>query len=214
MTDVGARPRVRGDLRLLTGFAVLGLLTGIAAKAGDESGWRWAADLGSDPAAWVLAVALIGRYAPTSALAALRGAVFFAAMTVAYYGWAAWVLDMGSDRDLVVIWLMLSATAVATFSAVIWWSTRRPGPAAGALVALGAATAQVGGAVHRLHLWADGALVELVNPVQAVVEVATALVMALVLPRHRSTRIWAVLLIVPAVAVAGRLLDVLSDVLR
>ena len=48
-------------LWLLPGVALLGVLAGVAAKAADESGLRWAADLGSYPAAWVLAVALLGR---------------------------------------------------------------------------------------------------------------------------------------------------------
>ncbi|TFV44632.1 hypothetical protein [Blastococcus sp. TF02A-35] len=43
--------------------ALAGVLAGVAAKAADESGWQWAADLGTYPAAWVLAVALLGRCA-------------------------------------------------------------------------------------------------------------------------------------------------------
>jgi hypothetical protein len=68
---------------LLPGVALLGLLAGVAAKAADESGLRWAADLGSYPAAWVLAVALLGRAAWSVPAAAARSAVFFAAMSVA-----------------------------------------------------------------------------------------------------------------------------------
>jgi len=63
MTVHDAPPRRRAGLRLLATFAGLGVLAGVAAKAADESGWRWAADLGSYPAAWVLAVAVIGRSA-------------------------------------------------------------------------------------------------------------------------------------------------------
>jgi hypothetical protein len=198
MTDVRARPRVRDDARLLTLFAAIGVLAGIAAKAGDESGWRWAADLGSDAAAWVLAVALIGRYAPTVALAALRAATFFAAMTVAYYGWAVAVLGFGYEPDLIAAWLALSATAVAVFAAGTRWATSRPGVLPGAFLGLVAGTVLVGGAVRRLWLWTDGSLVaELVNPVQAVIEVVAVLVVTLVLPRHRSTRLWALALTLP-----------------
>lgn len=196
MSAVVARPGVRDELRPLLVCAALGLVAGVAAKAADESGWRWAADLGSYPAAWVLAVALIGRFAPTAVLAAARAAVFFAAMTVAYYGWAAWVLDFGSDRDLVAIWLLLSATAVPAFAVVTWWATRRPGPLAGAMLGLAAGTALLGGAVRRP--WADGALsAELLAPVQVVVEVVVVLVVTLALPRHVSTRIWAAVLVLP-----------------
>jgi len=212
MTASVARQRIQDGLRLLAAFVGLGLVAGIAAKAADESGWRWAADLGSDPAAWVLAVALVGRLAPTAALAAARAAVFFAAMTVAYYGWAASILHFGSDRDLVVIWLLLSATAVPAFAVVVWWSTRRPGLRAGALLGLAAGTALLDGALRRAFVWADGALLsELVNPVQAVVEVVVVLVVTLVLPCHRSTRWWALVLTVPLWWVAQTLVEWLFD---
>ncbi|TFV68228.1 UNVERIFIED_ORG: hypothetical protein E4P37_00640 [Bacillus sp. AZ43] len=194
MTGLAVRPR--DDLRRLALLAALGLLAGVAAKVADESGRLWAADLGSDPAAWVLAVALIGWSAPTAVLAAVRAAAFFAAMTVAYYGWAAWVLDFGTDRDLVVIWLLLSATAVPAFSAVVRWSTRRPGPLAGALAALAASTALLGGTVRRLGE-SEAVVLGLEKPVQALVEAVVVLVVALVLPRHHSTRIWAAVLVLP-----------------
>jgi hypothetical protein len=208
MTGVGAPPRARGDLRVLAGFTTLGVLAGIAAKAGDESGWRWAADLGSDPAAWVLAVALIGRYAPTAALAALRAAVFFAAMTVAYYGWAVGVLGFGYEPDLVVAWLGLSATAVAVFAAGTRWATRRSGVLPGAVLALVAGTVLAGGAVRRLWLWADGSVAsELANPVQAVVEIAAVLVVVVVLPTYTRTRLWALALTLPMWWLASTLIQ-------
>ena len=198
MTELDAAPRVRDGLRLLSAFALLGVVAGIAAKAGDESGWRWAADLGSDAAAWVLAVALIGRYAPTVVLAALRSAAFFAAMTLAYYGWAVAVLGFGYEPELIIAWLVLSATAVAVFAAGTRWATAASGPLAGAFLGLVAGTVLVGGAIRRVYLWTDGALpAELVDPLQAVVEVGAVLVVTLVLPRHRSTRLWALALTLP-----------------
>ena len=187
------RRGVRGDLRVLGGLAALGVLGGIAAKAGDESGWEWAGDLGSYPAAWVLAVALIGRAAPTWRAAAARAAGFIAVMTVAYYAYAAWVLGFGWNR-LLPVWLILSATAVAGAAVAAWWGTRRIGPLPGALMA-GAAGIVLAG---------PGA------GVQLVVDVAVAVVLVLLLPRHGSTRACAVVLAVPMAWLAGRGLDLLA----
>jgi hypothetical protein len=129
-------------------LAVLGLLAGIAAKAADESGLAWAADLGSYPALWVLAVALVGRAAPGAPTAALRSALFFAAMSVAYYAWAALVLGFGWNR-LLVAWLLLSVTAVPAVAAAVQWATRRAGPLAGGVLAGAAGIVLAGGAVLR-----------------------------------------------------------------
>src|SRR4051794_2658049 len=132
------------------GLPPVGVLAGIAAKAADESSWTWAADLGTYPAAWVLAVALMGRQAPSPAAAAVRSAVFFAAMSVAYYGWAALVLGFGWTW-LLGAWLVLSATAVPAAAVAAQWATRRPGAAAGLLVA--AAAGLVLGSGGALRLW-------------------------------------------------------------
>jgi hypothetical protein len=198
--------RVPRELVLVAGFGLLGVLAGIAAKAADESGWSWAGDLGTYPAAWVLAVASIGRFAPTIGAAGVRAAVYFAAMTAAYYGWAVWVLGFGYDPELILAWLFLSATAVAAVAAGSWWATRRPGLLPGALLALLAGTALAGGAARGLYLRATGSDVVL-HPVQAVVEVTVVLVIALALPRHRSTRHWALGLVLPMWWLALQLLD-------
>jgi hypothetical protein len=205
MTDVRTLRPLR-ELALLGAFALLGVLAGVAAKAGDESGWRWAADLGTYPAAWVLAMALVGRAAPTVGAAALRAAALFAAMTAAYHAWAVWVLGFGYDPDLIVTWLVLSATAVAAVAAVSWWATRRTGPAPGALLALIAGTALAGGALRGIYLWWSGAE-PVLHPVQAGVEVVVALVIVLALPRHRATLIWAAVLVAPMWWLAGELLN-------
>jgi hypothetical protein len=187
-------------------LAAAGVLAGVAAKAADESGVGWAADLGTFPAAWVLAVAAIGRFAPTWRAAAVRASVFFAAMTAAYYGWAVRVLGFGYDPGLVLTWLVLSATAVAAVAAVSWEATRRRGPLPGALLALVAGTALAGGALRNLSLWWSGASL-LLHPVEAGVEVAVALAVTLAVPRHAATRLWAVVLVVPMWWLAGELLD-------
>ena len=208
MTSAGTRTGL-GEPVALAGLALLGVLAGIAAKAADEAGPTWAADLGSYPAAWVLAVALIGRFAPTLAAAATRAAVFFAAMTVAYYAWAAWVLGFGWSR-LLPVWLVLSATAVAAVAAVVRWASDRPGVLPGGLMALVAGIAAADGGLRGLWLWVQGLLPwAATRPVQAVAEVVVAVVVAVVLPRHGVTRFWAAVLLVPMAWVAGELLDAL-----
>jgi hypothetical protein len=195
--------RQRVSAPVLPACAVLGPVAGALAKAADESGLRWAADLGSYPAAWVLAVALLGGAAPTVRAAAARSAAFFAAMSVAYYAWAALVLGFGWNR-LLVAWLLLSVTAVPAVAAAVQWATRRPGLLPGALLAGAAGTVLAGGAV----LTDAGA-----HPVQAVADVAVAAVLIAVLPCNGRTRLWALVLLAPATWPAGRGLDVLAALL-
>lgn len=202
--DVRVQPtRDRVSDRPLLLCAGLGLVAGALAKAADESGLRWAADLGSYPAAWVLAVAALGGAAPTVRTAAARAAVFFAAMSVAYYVWAALVLGFGWN-SLLVAWLLLSATAVPAVAAAVQWAARRPGPVPGALLAGTAGIVLAGGAV----LGDAGA-----HPVQAAADVVVAGVLTAVLPRHGRTRLWASALLLPATWPAGRGLDVLAALL-
>ncbi|MCZ2830436.1 DUF6518 family protein [Modestobacter sp. VKM Ac-2986] len=180
-----------------------GLAAGTAAKAADFSGWRWANDLGHFPAAWVLVVALIGWRAPSLRAAAVRSAVFFAAMSVGYYSWAALVLDRGWDVRLLVAWLVLSATAVPATAAAGHLATRRTGWLFGAMLAMAAGIVLGGGVLAD-----PGA-----HPVQAVVEVLVVAVLVVVLPRDGRTRLWAVALTAPLTWVAAQLLDVLRSVL-
>ncbi|MCZ2819331.1 DUF6518 family protein [Modestobacter sp. VKM Ac-2977] len=197
---IEAPARRRAPLAL----AVLaGVLTGVAAKAGDESGWQWAADLGSYPAAWVLVVALIGWSAPSPVAAALRSGVFFAAMTVAYYAWAALVLDFGWSVRLLVVWLVLSATAVPATAVAAHVATRGSGWLPGALLAMAAGITLGGGALTDAG---D-------HPVQAVVDVVVALVLVVVLARDLRTRLWATALTLPLTGVAAVLLGLLRDLL-
>jgi hypothetical protein len=191
----------------LAGSVLLGVVAGVAAKAADESGIGWAADLGSYPAAWVLAVALVGRYAPTLASAAVRAAVLFAAMTLAYYAWAAQVLGFGWSPQLAP-WLVLSTTAVAGAAVGAWWGTRRSGPLPGALMAMAAGIAVAGGSLQQLWWTWTGDFPDMAaRPVQVAVDVLVAVLLTLVLPRHHGTRIWALLLVVPLAGLASALLQ-------
>ncbi|MDT0276742.1 hypothetical protein [Blastococcus goldschmidtiae] len=208
-TSRGTRP----ELPAVGSFLLLGVLAGVAAKVADESGWRWAADLGSYPAAWVLAVALIARSAPSVATAAIRSAVFFAAMTVAYYTWAAAVLGFGWN-SLLPVWLVLSGTAVAVFAAAVRWADRRTGLGPGAVIAGAAGLPIAGGEFADLWHAAVGtpAGSGRLDPVQAAVDAVVAVVLVVVLPCSSRTRLWAVAFLVPATVVAGTLLHVLRTV--
>ena len=138
-TRTAPEPTARRPLALPV-LAAAGVLAGVAAKAADETHWGWAADLGSFPAAWVLTVALLGRFAPSWRAAALRSAVFFAAMSIAYYAWAAEVLDFGWNRQLLGEWLVMSLTAVPATALAAWWASRRAGVLPGALLNLAFST--------------------------------------------------------------------------
>jgi len=198
-----AATRAPSRARALPLAAAAGVVAGIAAKAADESGRQWAADLGSYPAAWVLAVAVIGWAAPALPAAAVRAGVLFTAMTVAYYAWAALVLDFGWDVRLLVAWLVLSATAVPLTAAAVSRATRRAGWLPGAVLAMAAGTTLGAGAL------ADAGD----HPVQAAADVVVAVLLVAVLPRHARTRLWAVVLTVPLTWLAAQLLDVLRAVL-
>ena len=184
----------------LPALAALGVLAGVLAKIADESSWRWAADLGSFPAAWVLTVTLLGRFAPSWRAAGLRAAVFFVAMSIAYYAWAAEVLDWGWNRQLLGSWLVLSVTAVPATGLAAWWASRRPGVLPGALLAVLAAIAFGGGVVRQqIGIWTGSQPYLMAQPVQAAVDIVVALVLVLGLPQHWRTRLWAVALTVPVV---------------
>ncbi len=182
--------------------AVAGVLAGITAKAADESGLSWAADLGSYPALWVLAVALVGRAAPTVRAAAARAAVFFAAMTLAYYAWAAVVLGFGWNR-LLPAWLVLSATAVAGVAAAVREATGRPGLPVAVVAAAAAGIVLGGGALGG----PPG------HAVQAAADVVVAGLLVVLLPRDARTRTAALVLTAPLAWLAARGLDLLQALL-
>jgi len=211
-TTAAGRPVRRARTTGLAALGALGLLAGVAAKAADASGAPWLADLGSYPAAWVLAVALVARSAPSTRSAATGSAVFFAVMSVGYYGWAVGVLGFGLRPTLVLLaaWVALSVTAVPAFAAVVHEACARRGPLAGVLLAGAAALAVADRTLWLLVVRPEGAVL---HPVQGVVSAAVALVVAGVLPRHHRTRVVALALLVPAAVVATLAVDVLYAVL-
>ncbi|TNM63261.1 hypothetical protein FHN55_15650 [Streptomyces sp. NP160] len=180
-------------------LAAAGALAGVAAKAADESGWRWAADLGSQPAAWLLAVAAVARLSPTAPSAAAGTAVFFASMTAAYYAWADLVQGAGpAVWPLAVTWWLLSVTAVPAYALVVrsasLWPAGRWSPAAGAALALAGGLALAEGVAPD-------------QPVQVVASVVAALVVTTALPVQVRTRAWALALLAPGALLAAAALS-------
>lgn len=212
-TRAGSRveqgPRATGRTALLAG---LGLVAGVAAKVADASGVSWLADLGSYPAAWVLAVALVARTAPSTRSAATGSAVFFAVMSTGYYGWAVGVLGFGLRANLVLLaaWGVLSVTAVPAFAAVVREACVRRGVLPGALLAGAASLALADRTSWLLVVRPEGVPL---HPVQGVVAAVVALVVAGVLPRHHRTRVVALALLVPAAVLTAAAVDVLYSLL-
>ena len=180
----------------VAGWAVTGAAVGVLAKLGDLAG-SWWGDAGTYPAVWVIPIAILARTSRGPGQAALRAAVFFVPMTVAYYAWAQVILGFGYTRDLVV-WLVLAAAVVPPFAAVVRWGREGCDALAAGTAALLAALSFSGGALHRVWLAATGSLPsDATRPVQAALEVVVAVGVVLWLPRTRRARTWAALALVP-----------------
>lgn len=205
------------EAAVVPGLAGLGAALGILAKVADESAHTWAGDLGTYPAAWVLALAVIARLAPTITRAAARATSFFLAMSLAYFVWSWFALSFGVDR-YPVLWLGLSFTAVPSLAAVIHWAAVRRGAFPGLLIATVAALAVADGLLWQL--WWAWVLREApdgfpLRPFQALVGVAVALAVIVFLPRYVRTRVWALALVVPTALLAGGVVDrVMGGLLR
>jgi hypothetical protein len=209
--------RALRELGVLAGLLVLGALSGALAKAADESPYRWAADLGTYPAAWVLALALVARLSPTMPLAAVRASVFFLSMSLAYFAWSSVVLGFGVER-YALLWLALAVSAVPVGASVSHWACNRRGALPGLVLAAVAALAVADRLAWQLW-WAwvlDDAPDDFpLRPFQAFFGIAVALVITAVLPRHHRTRRYAVLcLLSVAILIAGLIDRVLGTLLR
>ncbi len=205
-----ARPVVA---RLLTPavavWALGGAAAGLTAKLADESSVRWAADLGTYPALWVLVLVVVGWRSRTPGRAAVQSAAFFLAMTVTYYLYARLALGFaGGGHE--GVWALAAVTVAPLAAAAAAWALRsaRP-PAAGAVLALLAALALAGGAVDQYLLAARGLLPPEVplHPVQAVAELGVVVLAVFVAPRDWARRGWAAAMLLPAAWVVARIVD-------
>lgn len=211
---IGFRRWTGGALPRLVGVAALGAASGVLAKVADESGVGWLSDLGSYPGAWILIVALFGFAGPTPGTAAGWSALFFVAMCLGYYAWSVLVLGFPLAAEI-YLWLAAAITVAPVTGAAAWWATRRRGAAPGLAVAGIAGLALSSGKVHQFWLYANGLFPEhALRPIQATLEIAMALTIALMLPRDALTRVWAGVGLVPMVWMAPRIVDLGERVLR
>lgn len=206
----GVLPRFRA-LTMLIG---LGIVCGIAAKAADGSEARWVNDLANSPTAWVLALALIGRFAFTPVDAALRSAAFFTATCLAYYGWSAYVFGFGGGPYL-YLWVGLALTVVPILAIGVRWACLRRGALPGLVMGTVAALTMADGAVWQLWLYYEGLLSDdfPLHTVQAAVDLVVLFVIAGLLPRYGRTRLWAFLTVLPMVVVTGMVRELFSSAL-
>lgn len=207
-TRAGLERRV-GGWRMLGVAVAGGLLAGFLAKWADESQIAWLADLGTFGALWLLIVVLIGWRTPNTTAAAVQGALFFLGLSLGYYAYSTFVLGFPGG-ELVVRWAALSLTAVPAMAAAVWWATRHSGLIpAGILAVVGALALYDGNTLPFWYIVTDGATTPgfPYRPVQAFVEIATALTATVVVPRNGRTRLMALLLLLPARIVVGRLIE-------
>jgi hypothetical protein len=129
-------------------------------------------------------------------------------MCLGYDAWAQVALGFGATRWLLV-WAVLTVTAVPLLAAGTCWAVRRRGPLPGAVLGGVAALALSDGALRQLWLAGRGLLPPdfPLRPVQAAVSVAVALAVAGLLPRTSMTRWWALGLLVPLGLAASLLVD-------
>jgi hypothetical protein len=189
-----------GPARASFAVLVLGALSGVAAKVADESRVSWLSDLGTYPAVWVAALAVVARLSPSARTAALRATGFFTIMCAAYYAWSTYILGFGGSARLLVLWAAVALFVVPPLAAAVQWAFAHRGLLPGLVVAVVAATPLTDGTVWQMW-WAYVLRAAPENfplrPVQALVSVAVAVSIAGLLPRHTGTRLWAAALLVP-----------------
>lgn len=180
-----------------------GVLAGALAKIADElPALGVLGQVLTGVAMWLLAAALVARLAPSPCAAAARTAVFFAAMCVGYFGYAALVLGFPNPGRYALAWLILSVTVMPALAAAYQWASRGSGVGHGLVAAFVAATAVGYGETRRAWLLRD-TVADADLWVRAAVEILVCLVVALVLPRHHRTRVVAAIALLPVTLLVG-----------
>ncbi len=202
---------MRGPIRVRLagpGWLVLGgLAAGAAAKIADESGIGWLADLGTYPAVWVLALAVLSRAAPSAAAAAVTAGMFFSSMVLGYYAWARLALSFPWGPEP-LYWLAIATVAVPLLATGVWWALRNTGALAGLVLSAVAAIAVGNGAMLRAFRALTGHLpLDLLRPVQVIAEIVISILLIVVFPRDNRTRWWAIAAWLPLLWFTPRILD-------
>jgi hypothetical protein len=139
----------------------------------------------------------------------VRAASLFLGVSAGYYVWATVVLHFPAGR-LPLLWGPVAVTLAPLVAAMAWWASRERGLVAGAVHAACAGVALSDGSVRRAWLGlATRVTGEPWRPAQAALVLAVAVLVTVVVPRHASTRAWAVLLAIPMGALAPYAVDAL-----
>lgn len=209
-------PSTIGDMsrewRGLVTALLAGLGSGVFAKFADESAAiGLVGDLLTGVSPWLLAAALLARFAPTPGVAALRVALFFVAMCAGYFGYADLVLDFPGPGPYALAWLFVSVTVMPALAFAYHWASRGRGVKQGLVAAAVAAGAAGFGQTRRAWLLWDSGFPQEQLLVPALVEILVCLLVAVVLPRHGLTRRAAALALVPTVVLTGVLANRFFD---
>jgi hypothetical protein len=196
----------------LTFVALAGAVSGIAAKLADQTQVDWLNDLGTYPAIWMLIVVAFGRWFRTPLLAAAHTAIFYVAMVGGYYLYAHQILGFGIVRDE-TIWFIAAITIAPLAAAALNWSSHSSHPASGIIPAGIASIVLASGPLnqyllHLLHAFPEGARL---HPVQAVIDLAVALTVIAVIPKHPTTRLLAAALTIPGTWLAPHLIQLATN---
>lgn len=112
-------------LRLATAVSC-GAIAGAIAKAGDQTTWRWATDLGTYPSAWIFAIVVMAALASSAVRAGILGAGFSVAAITSYYAWSAIVLGFPVGR-YPLLWMGVALIIAPTLTAAIRLAQERGG---------------------------------------------------------------------------------------
>lgn len=192
-----ARPRAA----IVTGvFVPAGFAAGVLAKYADLSE-TWLSDAATYLSVWVVALVVIAVMSNDVARASVRAVLGFVAMCSGYYVTSFVVLGIPLGRE-VAIWLALALVVVPMGAAIVHWSSVADRWYSAVLAALMAGLCLVSGAVPRLLIALTESMPDYfwstVRPVQAMIDVASAVAILVLIPRTWTLRAAAFAAVIPS----------------
>lgn len=190
LTAAVSRARPSSSVAATLGFALTGSAAGVLARCADAIPGGDVSAMVSGLAVWVLSLALIAKVSPGAGSAAVRSAAFFLGMVAAYYAVTVYVLrDLVTPR-LVVAWGVAAFTACPAVAAVSEKAFRSRRIIAAVPIGIIAGSVFVDGAMQRVLLALEDPDLGLgTRPLAAGVEVLTAVVIVILLPRSGRVRV-------------------------
>lgn len=144
--------RVTRTPLVIVGLSLLvGGVLGFVAKAADQSGVNWLADVTTYPALWVVVLVVLARFVPGRVTATVSAAVLFVAMCLSYYATSEIVYGFPTPR-FAMIWGVLAVTACPLFVFITSRALRRANPVLGA-AALAVAIAVILSDESVIQVW-------------------------------------------------------------